>query len=91
MGGIHSAQLATCSTAPAASSRFGDSFRIVADQWRRAFKDVFGNVDSWRPDTDGGFDRMTLHGFTHLALRVSDLREAEAFYCELFALEVAWR
>jgi catechol 2,3-dioxygenase-like lactoylglutathione lyase family enzyme len=34
---------------------------------------------------------MTLHGFTHLALRVGDLRKAEAFYCELFALEVAFR
>jgi catechol 2,3-dioxygenase-like lactoylglutathione lyase family enzyme len=34
---------------------------------------------------------MALHGFTHLALRVQWLREAEAFYRELFALEVAFR
>ena len=34
---------------------------------------------------------MNLHSFTHVALRVERLREAEAFYCDLFALEVAWR
>src|SRR5262245_2327157 len=34
---------------------------------------------------------MALHGFTHVALRVQRLREAEPFYCELFALEVAFR
>jgi catechol 2,3-dioxygenase-like lactoylglutathione lyase family enzyme len=34
---------------------------------------------------------MSLHSFTHLALRVERLREAEAFYCRLFALNVAWR
>jgi catechol 2,3-dioxygenase-like lactoylglutathione lyase family enzyme len=34
---------------------------------------------------------MALHGFTHLALRVQRLRDAEAFYRELFALEVAFR
>ncbi len=34
---------------------------------------------------------MALHGFTHLALRVQRLRAAEAFYRELFALEVAFR
>jgi catechol 2,3-dioxygenase-like lactoylglutathione lyase family enzyme len=34
---------------------------------------------------------MGLHSFTHLALRVERLREAEAFYCRLFALNVAWR
>ena len=34
---------------------------------------------------------MALHGFTHLALRVQRLREAEAFYRELFALDVAFR
>jgi catechol 2,3-dioxygenase-like lactoylglutathione lyase family enzyme len=32
-----------------------------------------------------------LRSFTHVALRVEHLREAEAFYCELFALEVAFR
>lgn len=34
---------------------------------------------------------MSLHSFTHVALRVERLREAEAFYCGLFELEVAWR
>lgn len=34
---------------------------------------------------------MSLHSFTHIALRVQRLREAEEFYCGLFALEVAWR
>jgi catechol 2,3-dioxygenase-like lactoylglutathione lyase family enzyme len=34
---------------------------------------------------------MTLHAFTHVALRVEQLREAEAYYCGLFRLEVAWR
>jgi catechol 2,3-dioxygenase-like lactoylglutathione lyase family enzyme len=34
---------------------------------------------------------MTLHAFTHVALRVDHLREAEAYYCGLFGLEVAWR
>lgn len=28
---------------------------------------------------------------THIALRFSDLRAAEAYYCELFDLRVAWR
>jgi catechol 2,3-dioxygenase-like lactoylglutathione lyase family enzyme len=32
-----------------------------------------------------------LRSFTHVALRVERLREAEAFYCGLFALEVAFR
>jgi catechol 2,3-dioxygenase-like lactoylglutathione lyase family enzyme len=32
-----------------------------------------------------------MHSFTHVALRVERLREAETFYCELFALDVAWR
>jgi catechol 2,3-dioxygenase-like lactoylglutathione lyase family enzyme len=34
---------------------------------------------------------MSLRSFTHIALRVERLREAEAFYCDLFALKVAWR
>jgi catechol 2,3-dioxygenase-like lactoylglutathione lyase family enzyme len=34
---------------------------------------------------------VSLRSFTHLALRVERLRAAEAFYCELFALEVAFR
>jgi catechol 2,3-dioxygenase-like lactoylglutathione lyase family enzyme len=34
---------------------------------------------------------VSLHSFTHVALRVERLREAEAFYCTLFALEVAFR
>ena len=34
---------------------------------------------------------MSLRSFTHLALRVERLRAAEEFYCELFALEVAFR
>jgi hypothetical protein len=34
---------------------------------------------------------VNLRSFTHLALRVERLRAAEAFYCELFALEVAFR
>ncbi len=31
------------------------------------------------------------HGVTHVALRVQNLREAEAFYQRLFGLAVAWR
>lgn len=34
---------------------------------------------------------MTLYGVTHIALRVEDLREAELFYSDLFALDVAFR
>jgi catechol 2,3-dioxygenase-like lactoylglutathione lyase family enzyme len=34
---------------------------------------------------------VTLHSFTHVAVRVESLREAEAFYCDLFKLDVAWR
>jgi catechol 2,3-dioxygenase-like lactoylglutathione lyase family enzyme len=34
---------------------------------------------------------MSLRSFTHVALRVVRLREAEAFYSDLFRLEVAWR
>ena len=34
---------------------------------------------------------MTLESYTHVALRVERLREAETLYRELFALEVAWR
>lgn len=34
---------------------------------------------------------MSLRSFTHVALRVERLRAAEAFYRELFALEVAFR
>ncbi len=34
---------------------------------------------------------MTLHGFTHLALRVDDLRQAEGVYADLFDLKVAFR
>jgi catechol 2,3-dioxygenase-like lactoylglutathione lyase family enzyme len=34
---------------------------------------------------------MSLYSVTHIALRVTNLREAEAYYCDLFGLEVAWR
>jgi catechol 2,3-dioxygenase-like lactoylglutathione lyase family enzyme len=34
---------------------------------------------------------MTLDSFTHVAIRVERLREAEAFYCGLLELKVAWR
>ncbi len=34
---------------------------------------------------------MPLHAYTHVALRVDGLRKAEAFYCDLFSLEVAFR
>jgi hypothetical protein len=34
---------------------------------------------------------MSLHSYTHVALRVERLREAETFYLDLFALEVAFR
>ncbi|NJM07214.1 VOC family protein [Candidatus Gracilibacteria bacterium] len=34
---------------------------------------------------------MAIHSVTHIALRVQDVRAAEAFYCELFDLTVAWR
>jgi catechol 2,3-dioxygenase-like lactoylglutathione lyase family enzyme len=34
---------------------------------------------------------MTLHSFTHVALRVARLREAEEFYRTLFGLDVAFR
>ncbi len=34
---------------------------------------------------------MAMHSVTHLALRVERLREAEAFYRGLFAMEVAFR
>jgi hypothetical protein len=34
---------------------------------------------------------VSLRSFTHVALRVERLREAEAFYRELVALEVAFR
>jgi len=34
---------------------------------------------------------MSLHSYTHVALRVERLREAESFYCGLFALDVAFR
>ncbi len=34
---------------------------------------------------------MTLHSYTHVALRVQRLRDAETFYRRLFALEVAFR
>jgi catechol 2,3-dioxygenase-like lactoylglutathione lyase family enzyme len=34
---------------------------------------------------------VTLQAFTHIALRVERLRDAESFYCALFGLEVAWR
>jgi catechol 2,3-dioxygenase-like lactoylglutathione lyase family enzyme len=34
---------------------------------------------------------MAVHSVTHVALRVERLREAEAFYRSLFALEVAFR
>jgi catechol 2,3-dioxygenase-like lactoylglutathione lyase family enzyme len=34
---------------------------------------------------------VSLRSFTHLALRVERLREAEAFYRELFLLDVAFR
>ena len=42
-------------------------------------------------DPTPGLTDMTLHSFTHLALRVADLRWAEEFYRDLFALEVAFR
>jgi catechol 2,3-dioxygenase-like lactoylglutathione lyase family enzyme len=34
---------------------------------------------------------VSLRAFTHVALRVERLREAEAFYCDLFSLAVAGR
>ncbi len=34
---------------------------------------------------------MNTYGVTHIALRVTNLRAAEAFYCTLFDLAVAWR
>jgi catechol 2,3-dioxygenase-like lactoylglutathione lyase family enzyme len=34
---------------------------------------------------------VSLYSFTHVALRVEMLRKAEAFYADLFELEVAWR
>ena len=34
---------------------------------------------------------MSLHSYTHVALRVERLQEAEVFYSQLFALDVAWR
>ena len=34
---------------------------------------------------------MTLHSFTHVALRVERLHDAEAFYCAVLGLDVAWR
>jgi catechol 2,3-dioxygenase-like lactoylglutathione lyase family enzyme len=34
---------------------------------------------------------MALRSFTHVALRVERLREAETFYRALFGLDVAWR
>jgi Glyoxalase/Bleomycin resistance protein/Dioxygenase superfamily len=34
---------------------------------------------------------MTLHSFTHVALRVERVRDAEAFYIALFSLAVAFR
>ncbi|MBE0411338.1 MAG: VOC family protein [Anaerolineales bacterium] len=34
---------------------------------------------------------MSLYSVTHIALRAPNLREAEAYYCDLFGLEVAWR
>ena len=34
---------------------------------------------------------MSLRSYTHVALCVEGLREAESFYCDLFGLEVAWR
>jgi catechol 2,3-dioxygenase-like lactoylglutathione lyase family enzyme len=34
---------------------------------------------------------MSYLDVTHIAVNVPDLREAEAFYCDLFGLEVAWR
>jgi hypothetical protein len=36
-------------------------------------------------------DEVSLHSYTHVALRVERLQEAEVFYSELFALNVAWR
>jgi catechol 2,3-dioxygenase-like lactoylglutathione lyase family enzyme len=35
--------------------------------------------------------KMSLHSFTHVALRVDCLRVAEAYYCTLLGLEVAWQ
>jgi catechol 2,3-dioxygenase-like lactoylglutathione lyase family enzyme len=34
---------------------------------------------------------MAAYGVTHIALRVVELEAAEAFYCALFQLNVAWR
>ena len=34
---------------------------------------------------------MSLYSVTHIALRATNLQEAEAYYCDLFGLEVAWR
>jgi catechol 2,3-dioxygenase-like lactoylglutathione lyase family enzyme len=34
---------------------------------------------------------MNTYGVTHIALRVVKLQDAEAFYCTLFDLAVAWR
>lgn len=34
---------------------------------------------------------MNMYGVTHIALRVVKLQDAEAFYCTLFDLTVAWR
>jgi catechol 2,3-dioxygenase-like lactoylglutathione lyase family enzyme len=34
---------------------------------------------------------MQTYQVTHIALRVADLQQAEAFYTELFDLQVAWR
>jgi catechol 2,3-dioxygenase-like lactoylglutathione lyase family enzyme len=34
---------------------------------------------------------MNISGVTHIALRVPNVREAEAYYCALFDLAVAWR
>src|SRR5215207_4991197 len=34
---------------------------------------------------------MSIYSITHISLRVTNLQEAEAYYCDLFGLEVAWR
>lgn len=34
---------------------------------------------------------MTITSVTHIALHVHDVQRAEAFYCQLFDLDVAWR
>jgi catechol 2,3-dioxygenase-like lactoylglutathione lyase family enzyme len=34
---------------------------------------------------------MSLYTVTHIGLKMTNLREAEAYYCDLFSLEVAWR